>query len=518
MGWRSGFGSIRTRIVVGYVVLIALSLAITLVVARSALVARFDGDVDTQLAEEVAQLEVIVSEGNPDTGQPFRDATVVFDTHLRRVLPPDDGAFYALVDGHPAIFSFDAPADLLADDDLVTSWAEVETSTFRTIDTDAGPARILVVPIRLADNSGTFITAAFTENARSDLDDVFRILALVGALVLLASALIAWTIAARVVRPVRRLTELSRSVTDADLSARIPVEGDDEVAELSATFNAMMDRLEGGFAAQRSFLDDVAHELRTPITIIQGHLDVLGDDPVERAETTAILTDELVRMNRYVDDLLVLAQAERPDFLRTDLVDLGALLDSIMSKVPGLGFRRWVVDERATGSVRLDQQRIVQAVLNLAANAVRHSEDASEIGIGIVVDPPSEPSPANPANEPNEPTEPHVHIWVRDTGTGVDPDLVGDLFERHIRSAASRTDGGIGLGLSIVDAIAVAHGGRVTVRSDAGLGATFTLDIPAVASPETGGPARPAPTDTTPAPTDTTPAPTGTTSSERTTS
>lgn len=475
-GWRAGFGSIRTRIVVGYVVLIAVALAITLLVARGALLARFDNDIDTQLADEVAQLEVIISEGDPETGRAFRDASVLFDIHLRRVLPADDGAFYALVDGRPALFSFDAPADLLADADVISSWARVETSTFRTIDTDAGPARVLVVPVRLENDSGTFVAAAFTRNGRTDLNNVFGILALVGALVLLASALIAWTIAARVVRPVRRLTELSRSVTEADMSARIPVEGGDEVAELSATFNAMMARLEDGFASQRAFLDDVAHELRTPITIIQGHLDVLGDDPDERAETRAILTDELVRMNRYVDDLLTLARAERPDFLRIDRVDLGELLGSIMAKVPGLGFRRWVIDDHSSATAMLDGQRIVQAVLNLAANAVRHSEDGSEIGIGVVV-------------TPGDVNEQLVRFHVRDTGEGVDPELIGELFDRHIRSAASRTLGGIGLGLSIVDAIAVAHGGSVTVRSQPGRGAEFVIAVPTPAPLDIRGPA-----------------------------
>lgn len=459
--WRAGFGSIRTRIVVGYVALIAIALIITLIVARGALVARLDNDTDTRLADEVAQLEVIIAEGNPNNGEGFADASSLFDVHLRRVLPDDDGAFYTLVDGDPYLLSFDAPTDLSVDSGLTDSWAAVETSTFQTVDSEAGPVRLLIVPVKLEADSGTFVAASFTQTARDDLDDVFRVLALVGALVLLASALIALTIAARVVRPIRELTALARSITDADLSARIPVEGDDEVAELSETFNAMMVRLESGFASQRAFLDDVAHELRTPITIIQGHLDVLGDDPVERAETTAVLTDELVRMNRYVDDLLVLAQAERPDFLRLAYTDLDELLDSIMAKVPGLGFREWTVESRHSATALLDDQRVVQAALNLAQNAVRHSDDGSRIGIGIGRDVESGA----------------LRLWVSDSGTGVDPALVDELFDRHVRSASSRGLGGAGLGLSIVDAIAVAHGGRVSVDSIPDEGSTFTIEF-----------------------------------------
>jgi two-component system, OmpR family, sensor kinase len=103
------------------------------------------------------------------------------------------------------------------------------------------------------------------------------------------------------------------------------VEGRDELAELGATFNAMVERLENGFAQQRRFLDDVAHELRTPITIVQGHVDLLGDDPEERAESVATINDELDRMNRYVNDLLLLAKAESGEFLQFEPVDLGEL-------------------------------------------------------------------------------------------------------------------------------------------------------------------------------------------------
>ena len=460
-GGRRPFGSLQARIIFGYVALIAVALLATLTLVRTALLSQFDNDVDRRLADEVEQLEVIIDEGDADTGEAFVDAEVMFDTHLRRVLPADDDAFFTLVDGDGFLFSFDPPARLLSDPELVAEFSEVRSSTFRTVSTDAGTARLLIVPISLEQNDGTFVVAAFTDGPRSELTDIFRLVLVVGGSVLVITALVAAGLASRIVRPIRDLTSLARSITDADLSARIPVDAraDREIAELSGTFNAMMARLEHGFVSQRQFLDDVAHELRTPITIVQGHLDVLGDDPVEREETVAVLTDELARMNRYVDDLLVLAQAEQPDFVRLETVDLPGLVDGLMGKVSGLGEREWMVDHVANGTAKLDEQRITQAVLNLCQNAVRHTDVGDQIGIGV------------------RRTAGLVSVTVRDTGTGIDPEVVDDLFRRHIRSAASRSLGGSGLGLSIVDAIAVAHGGRVSVESKPTEGTTFTIDL-----------------------------------------
>lgn len=454
--------SIRARVVSGYIALLAFALVTTLVVVWAALTARFHNDVDRRLAEEVDQLAAVIAEGERDTGSGFTDAEVLFETHLRRVLPGDDDAFYTLVEGEGFLFSFDPPAELLDDPDLVDEFAAVDASTYRTIDTEAGSARLLIVPVGLAENNGTFVAAAFTERARSEITDLFRLVALVAVVVVVATGLVAAAVASRVTRPIRDLTELARSITDADLSARIPPDpgADREIVELSDTFNAMLARLETGFVAHRRFLDDVAHELRTPITIVQGHLEFLEDDPVERASTVALVTDELARMNRYVDDLLVLAQAEQPDFVRIDDVDLSSFFDSLMDRVPALGDRSWTVDARDDGWARFDRQRVTQAILNLCQNAVRHTDLGDEIGLGI------------------SSNDGLVSFAVRDTGSGIDPEIVDQLFERHARSAASRSGGGIGLGLSIVDAIAVAHGGRVTGESAPGRGATFTIELP----------------------------------------
>lgn len=458
--WRSRFRSIRTRIVVGYVVLLAIALVVTAVITRGALLTRFDNEIDTSLAAEIDQFQQVVDDGDPITGDPFTDLEGLFDYHLRRVLPGDDAAFFALVDGDPFRLSFDAPTDLFAVPELVDSWRGIESTRFETVDTERGRARVLILPVLLGEQSGTFVAASFTQGARAELDDVFRTYAVVALAVLAISAVFALSLASRVVRPIRELTDVTRSVTDADLSARIPVDGHDEVAELAGTFNGMMARLEGGFEHQRQFLDDVAHELRTPITIIQGHLDVLGDDPGETESTVALVSDELARMNRYVNELLLLAQAERPDFLHLTSVDLDLFVSALHRNASQLADRRWVIDQQPVGVAEFDEQRIAQALLNLADNAARHTQPGDEIGIGVSLEPSS------------------LRCWVRDAGTGLEPEVAEDVFSLHVVGELSRSLGGSGLGLPIVAAIAHAHGGEVSVESSAGAGATFTIEIP----------------------------------------
>ena len=294
------------------------------------------------------------------------------------------------------------------------------------------------------------------------MTDELRTATLTSVGVLLLASVIAFLVAGRVLRPLRDLRDGARSISETDLSRRIPAEGEDEIADLARTFNSMLDRLQQAFASQRDFISDAGHELRTPITIIRGHLELMGDDPVERRETVALVTDELERMSRFVDDLLLLAKAQRPDFLQLEPLDLDDLARELSVKAQALAPRDWQLEaSRAHGRLVADRQRLTQAVMNLATNATRHTEPDETIEIGA------------------ELNGSEARLWVRDSGTGIAPADRERIFDRFTQAESGRRDpDGAGLGLAIVRAIAEAHGGRVQMETIEGTGSKFTLIIP----------------------------------------
>ncbi|SCF85008.1 Signal transduction histidine kinase, partial [Streptomyces sp. Ncost-T6T-2b] len=272
---------------------------------------------------------------------------------------------------------------------------------------------------------------------------------------------IGWAVAGRILAPVRLVRTTAAELTEQDLTRRIPVEGRDDIAALAETFNAMLDRLERAFAAQRVFVDDAGHELRTPITIVRGHLELMGDDPADREETVRLVTDELDRMSRIVEDLLLLAGAERPDFVRPEPVQLAELTADVFVKVRTLGEREWVLDGVADREVRLDPQRMTQAMVQLAQNAVQHTVPGQRIRIGSRAD------------------AGRVELYVADHGPGIPPEDAEVIFERFRRGTSRRgtRTSGAGLGLAIVRAIAEGHHGGVELRRTEGGGATFVLTL-----------------------------------------
>ena len=453
--------SFRLRVLGSMAALLLVATVGGLLLQRTFLLRDLQREVAAALEQEREELQTLAGGHNPLSGERFGDdVQAVFDTFLRRNLPEEGEVYIAFVDGE-FYRTTPTPLRLDANPELVARWGLLATGERGEIVTEEGPVQYLAVPL-LFDGvtRGVFVIANFTEGERDEIESAVRTEAAVSAFVLLVVTLVAWFLSGRLLRPIQDLTETAEAISDTDLTRRIPVEGDDEISRLAHTFNEMLDRLEESFTSQRRFTDDAGHELRTPITIIRGHLELLGDDPDDRTEIMAIVDDELSRMARIVDDLLLLAKAQQPDFLRRELVELTDLTTELLVKARALGSRDWRLDAYAEGLVHADPHRVTQAMLNLARNAVEHTPPGAEIGVGSTW------------------SDDGVRLWVRDTGVGIDPTEQDRIFDRFARGRAGRRTEGAGLGLAIVRTIAMAHSGRVELVSEPGQGATFTILLP----------------------------------------
>lgn len=454
--------SLRARIVAWFIGILTLTVVAFVVVTHEVLLIRLDQRIDAELTQEAGELRRFaptVERGAAETAD--QHVRRIFRLFLRSNVPGQHEALVTFVGGSPFLRSSPiVPYRLDRDADIVAQWAAVTRPDRGSVSTPAGRVDYLAVPLQSSGGTdGVFVGAIFRDRAQEDADSAILAAGAVAIAVLLFGSLLAWRLADRVVRPVAALTQTARSISETDLSSRIPVAGRDEVAQLASTFNSMLDRLERAFAAQRRFADDAGHELRTPLTIVRGHLELLGEDPVERRETLALVTDELDRMSRIVDDLLLLVRREEPDFLVLGTVDVGVLTDELVAKAGALAPREWRLDERGRGVIVADRQRLTQAVAQLAANAVKHTDGRGPISIGSRV------------------AGGEARFWVRDHGPGVPAHEQDSIFERFRRGPGPGRSAGAGLGLAIVKAIAEAHHGRVELDSTP-VGATFSIVVP----------------------------------------
>jgi len=315
--------------------------------------------------------------------------------------------------------------------------------------------------VQMNGQTGALIVVTYYGDARAGLRDTISTYVVVALLSLLVITAFAAAQSGRLLAPLRTLRETADEITDSDLSRRLPEAGHDDISALTRTFNRMLDRLEAAFVGQRQFLDDAGHELKTPLTVLRGHLELLDvGSPSEIAETRELLLDEVDRMSRLVGELILLAKSDRPDFVTPRPVDLTALTVETLAKARGLGDRTWTLDETASATVALDEQRLTQALLQLCDNAVKHTGPGDVVALGSSYDGET------------------ARLWVRDTGPGVAPEHREQIFERFGRSAVPEHDEGFGLGLSIVRAIAQAHGGTVSLEDEQPHGARFVIAVP----------------------------------------
>jgi signal transduction histidine kinase len=464
---RSLLAGVRSRVLISFVALLVVSTVASVLVLRQVLLSRIDDRAETELNAELEPVGALEG-GRPGSGAAWTSLDSLFDTFLSGNPPPPHGLFAAfkgerLVRSVPPRGS--GPIQGLRAE-VVRLVGEGTTPRSGTLETADGEGNWVAVPVSVGEQRGMLIAASLTQAERDQVIDAVWLAVGVSAVVLLLASLFIWLAAGHAIAPLNALSRMARSISHSDLSARIPVRGGDEIAELGHTFNGMLDRLEAAFAGQKDFLTDASHELRTPITVIRGYIETLGDSPREREEAIAVIQDELDRMSRYVDDLLLLTKAPRPDFLRPGPVDLDLFTHDLFAKARGLGERDWRLEATGVGTLHADQHRLTQAVMNLVENATRHTREGEAIWIGSSL------------------IDREARLWVRDEGPGIleeDQERIFRRFERAGSSPDAYSGQGFGLGLAIVLAVTEAHNGRVELVSSPGKGASFTIVLPAAA-------------------------------------
>jgi signal transduction histidine kinase len=247
-----------------------------------------------------------------------------------------------------------------------------------------------------------------------------------------------------------------------DLARRVAGTGAHDVGRLGATLNRMLDRLDAAFRRERRFISEASHELRTPITICRGHLEVLGANPSRKQirECVDVVVDELGRMGRIVDDMVTLARADTDRFLRRETIPLERFLADVAAKAAHLlDGRLVVVPARDGATLEGDPQRLTQALINLLQNAALHGRNGGPVHLRVT--------------DEGE----GWRFEVADEGGGITLEPPESVFQPFSRGQTRAP--GSGLGLAIVRTIAEAHGGAAGVVNRAGEGATFWIRVPA---------------------------------------
>lgn len=360
----------------------------------------------------------------------------------------------------------DAPGN-----DLRTGRPALRYDSFRY---DGTSYRALIVPVSAGDGaSGVFEAAVDARAANATATRVAYALGAAGLLVLAFGLPLSYWATRRSLRPLTRMAEDATEVSHAQPGRRIDYDGPpDELGSLARALNAMLDRLERAYEDQRRFVADASHELRTPVAVIRGNVEILrsgaaqGDDAEESLE---MIESEAVRMAKLLDELLALARFESAHRTGFQPLEVRSLLDDVAARARRLGDRAITVEGDCGLWVEADPDLIDQALMNLVRNAIAHTNQHGSVTFAC------------------DRTASTVRVSVTDDGPGIPVEDLDRVFDRFYRAQGARpvvdAGSGAGLGLAITRRIVELHGGTIRAENASGAGARFTLELPSVSEP-----------------------------------
>jgi two-component system, OmpR family, sensor kinase len=475
--WPQG---IRGRLVAAIVLVVAGVLGVSFFVLHERTGSDLESRIDDQLAGDLHEFQASPAARATDASELRREAHRFVDGQAYH---PDSRIFAIEIGSGPRVVTNSEElieAELGQTGDELNEGGEgTPTSPSGLLSAPPGFAtvsaggdsrvRVLTAPVESGSQQiGTFHVAESLGQvaiAQDSLRSTFLVVGAVALALLLGAAV--W-IATLVARPLDRMARFAADVDSAELDRRLDQRGGPaEVRSLTDSLNRMLDRLQRAFEREREFVADASHELRTPITIAEGELDLLRRElDGAEGERVDVIRRELRRMEGLISEMLILARDDAGRSLDLREVVVEDLLDDLRRDLPLLGPRNYHVDELA-GTITADPDRIAQILRNLARNAVTHTAPGGHVTVR--------------AHSEGD----RLRVVVEDDGAGIEPREAERLFERFYRSddGRARDRNGSGLGLAIAKAIVTAHGGQIWVEPATASGARIAFELPGYRAP-----------------------------------
>lgn len=475
--------NIRLRLTLWYTAILCLTLALfssaVYIGLTRSLMATLDNHLQREVGEIIGHLKFEHSGdgseegGEVNNGDDYKTGSGELEIELNYT--PEEGVFWRLLaeNGRPLRDPGYFEGAAIDPTTLTAGQAQFEYTTLA----NGAPIKLYTAPFVIEQQGAGVVQVA--ESYRH-IQEVQRLLLLLLALglpfILLAASLGGWFLANNALNPIDRITRAARQISADDLHQRLNLQlPNDEVGRLAATFDQMLARLDGAFERQKRFIADASHEMRTPLTILKGDVEVALNRPRsagEYRETLEMVNQTTDRMTALVEELFLLARADNHPFpLQVEPFDLADLLCRDVARLMPRAFEKNItldLDTPPALQIEADPAKLSRLLLNLIDNAIKYSNSGAAVTVTAAIE------------------HDQARIAIADTGPGIGPEHLPHLFERFYRVDQARSrhaagpDGGsgAGLGLSIAAWLAEIHGGRIEVESQVGQGTTFIVWLP----------------------------------------